>query len=169
MSRLGLEIHFGVHPTMWLLSRDARQNPIFAILRRIMSLLAHLNNVASGLHHRSAPQLQQQFSLSQTTALTALVFDTSLEKGTIDIRRAITPIDINWAEALAQRWRAAVSLYREGDVPLACTYMGACVSYDPYSSSNLGPCYVDLAYGKYGCYQSCTPYFETYGSLQYRF
>jgi hypothetical protein len=93
-----------------------------------MSLINHLNTVASALHHRSAPGLQQQFSLSQSPALTALVFDTSLEKGTLDIRRAIAPIDNNWAEALAQRWRAAVALWREGDVALACSNMGACVS-----------------------------------------
>jgi hypothetical protein len=93
-----------------------------------MSIITHLNAVASALHHRSAPSLQQQFSLSQSPALTALVFDTSVEKGTLDIRRAITPIDINWAEALAQRWRAAVALWREGDIALACTNMAACVS-----------------------------------------
>ena len=93
-----------------------------------MSYIAHLNTVASALHHRSAAVLQQQFSLSQSAALTALVFDTSLERGTLDIRSAITPIDATWAEALAQRWRAAVALWREGDVPLACTCMGACVS-----------------------------------------
>ena len=93
-----------------------------------MSLIHHLNTVASALHHRSAPILQQQFSLSQSPALTALVFDTSLEKGTLDIRSAVTPIDANWAEALAQRWRAAVALWREGDISQACTNMGACVS-----------------------------------------
>jgi hypothetical protein len=94
-----------------------------------MSLINHLNTVASALHHHSAAALQQQFSLSQSPSLTALVFDTSLEKGTLDIRRAITPIDANWAEALAQRWRAAVALWREGDIAQACTSMGACVSY----------------------------------------
>jgi hypothetical protein len=94
-----------------------------------MSLSHHLNTVVSALHHRSAVILKQEFSLSQSPALTALVFDTSLEKGTIDIRRALTPIDVNWAEALAQRWRAAVALWREGDVSLACTNMGACVQY----------------------------------------
>lgn len=94
-----------------------------------MSLLHHLNAVASALHHRSAVTLQQEFSLSQSPALTALVFDTSLEKGALDIRRALTPIDVNWAEALAQRWRAAVALWREGDIALACTNMGACVQY----------------------------------------
>jgi len=93
-----------------------------------MSLIAHLNTVASALHHRSAQILQQQFSLSQSPALTALVFDTSLEKGTLDIRRAISPIDANWAEALAQRWRAAVALWREGDLTQACICMGASVS-----------------------------------------
>lgn len=93
-----------------------------------MSLINHLNTVASALHHHSAPILQQQFSLSQSPALTALVFDTSLEKGTLDIRRAISPIDANWAEALSQRWRAAVSLWREGDISQACIYMGSCVS-----------------------------------------
>lgn len=93
-----------------------------------MSLISHLNTVASALHHHSAAILQQQFSLSQSPALTALVFDTSLEKGTLDIRRAITPIDANWAEALAQRWRAAVALWREGDIAQACTSMSACVS-----------------------------------------
>jgi hypothetical protein len=36
---------------------------------------------------------------------------------------------VNWAEALAQRWRAAVALWREGDIALACTNMGACVQY----------------------------------------
>jgi hypothetical protein len=96
-----------------------------------MALVIHLNNVASGLHHRSAITLQQEFSLSQSPALTALVFDTSLEKGTLDIRRAITSLDVNWAEALAQRWRAAVALWREGDIALACTNMGACVQYPP--------------------------------------
>ena len=94
-----------------------------------MSLINHLNTVASALHHKSAPILQQQFSLSQSPALTALVFDTSLEKGSLDIRRAINPIDVNWGEALAQRWRAAVALWREGDTALACTSMGACVAY----------------------------------------
>src|SRR5271170_1214266 len=94
-----------------------------------MSLINHLNTVASALHHRSAQVLQQQFSLSQSPSLTALVFDTSLEKGTTDIRRAISPLDPNWAEALAQRWRAAVALWREGDLPGACSCMGACVSY----------------------------------------
>lgn len=105
---------------------------IFAILILVptrMSLINHLNTVASALHHRSVSILQQQFSLSQSPLLTALVFDTSLEKGTSDIRQAITPLDVNWAEALAQRWRAAVSLWREGDIASACTNMGACVSY----------------------------------------
>jgi hypothetical protein len=103
--------------------------PIFAIpSTATMSLINHLNTVASALHHRSATILQQQFSLSQSSTLTALVFDTSLEKGTLDIRRGITPIDINWGEALAQRWRAAVALWREGDITTACTNMGACVS-----------------------------------------
>jgi len=94
-----------------------------------MSLIDHLNTVASALHHRSAQVLIQQFSLSQSPTLTALVFDTSLEKGTNDIRKAISPIDVNWGEALAQRWRAAVALWREGDIPTACTNMGLCVSY----------------------------------------
>ena len=94
-----------------------------------MSLLHPLNTVASALHHHSALTLQQEFSLSQSPALTALVFDTSLEKGTLDIRRGLTPLDVNWAEALAQRWRAAVALWREGDIALACTNMGACVQY----------------------------------------
>jgi len=93
-----------------------------------MSLIAHLNTVASALHHRSAPDLQKEFSLAQSPALTALVFDISLEKGTLDIRKAISPIDVNWGEALAMRWRAAVALWREGDVALACTNMGACAS-----------------------------------------
>jgi hypothetical protein len=93
-----------------------------------MSLIAHLNAVASALHHKSAAILQQEFSLSQTSTLTALVFDSSLEKGTLDIRRAITPIEVNWGEALAHRWRAAVALWREGDVCVACTNMGLCVS-----------------------------------------
>jgi hypothetical protein len=94
-----------------------------------MSLIVHLNNVASALHHHHAQSLQHEFSLSQSPLLTALVFDTSLEKGTSDIRKAISPIDINWAEALAQRWRAAVALWREGDIPQACTNLGLCVSY----------------------------------------
>jgi hypothetical protein len=93
-----------------------------------MSLISHLNTVASALHHHSPQLLQQQFSLSQSPALTALVFDTSLEKGTRDIRAAIAPLDANWAEALAQRWRAAVALWREGDLTVACNCMGACVS-----------------------------------------
>jgi hypothetical protein len=99
--------------------------------------------------------------------LTALVFDTSLEKGTVDIRRAITPIDINWAEALAQRWRAAVSLYREGDISGACTNMGACVSYTPVAALlTTGPWCGGLVCGRCGCCQSCTQSFGIYGSLQ---
>ena len=93
-----------------------------------MALINHLNTVASALHHHSATVLQQEFSLAQTPALTALVFDISVEKGAIDIRHAIAPIDVNWGEALAQRWRAAVALWREGDIILACTNMGACAS-----------------------------------------
>jgi len=99
-----------------------------------MSLITHLNIVASALHHHSADALQREFSLSQSPMLTSLVFDTSLEKGANDIRRAISPIDANWAEALAQRWRAAVALWREGDIPLACTNLGLCVSFDPAGS-----------------------------------
>jgi hypothetical protein len=121
-----VEIHSSGRPRFVQITIDF---PIFAIhTSATMSLITHLNAVASALHHRSATILQQQFSLSQSSVLTTLVFDTSLEKGTLDIRRAITPIDINWGEALAQRWRAAVALWREGDIATACTAMGACVS-----------------------------------------
>jgi len=94
-----------------------------------MSLIDHLNTVASALHHHAAAVLQREFSLSRSPTLLSLVFDTSLEKGAADIRRAIAPLDANWAEALSQRWRAAVALWREGDVTQACLYMGNCVSY----------------------------------------
>jgi hypothetical protein len=93
-----------------------------------MALTNHLNIVLFALSNQSPVPLQQQFSLSSSPALTALVFDSSLENGAADIRRAISPLDINWSESLSQRWRAAYALYREGDIISACNHMGQCVS-----------------------------------------